>query len=271
MINQAAIVLALCGTAALAESNFSAPLVAIARDERQQLRFVHGVSGNFVLRQSIANHVRDWTFTGFGGLVKTETELLFLDANAEVIRRRSIPDASVALSPGATQSSAIYFVRAENELWISGAAADGKVPIEPDAIAGNVVALGPSGRNQALLAVCRGDRLWVVTVHLRAGTIIGERAPGGTIGEKACLAEPAAQLMIGGRLILATADAVVIQADHGEERRIPFSAVDGAKPQIHRAGERWVQLEIAGAPSLMIRVNGPDEKVYSLPAAEADR
>ena len=53
-MNKAAIVLALCGTAALAESNFSAPLLGIARDARQQLRFVHGVSGNFVLRQTIA-------------------------------------------------------------------------------------------------------------------------------------------------------------------------------------------------------------------------
>jgi hypothetical protein len=270
-MRKAAIILALWGTAARAESNFSAPLVGIARDARQQLRFVHGVSGNFVLRQAIANDVRDWTFAGFGGLVKTDTALLVLDANAEVVRRRPIPDADVALSPGPTQLAALYFDRAESELWTSGAVADRKVPIEPDAIAGTVVALGPSGRSHAVLAVCRADYLWLLTVNLRAGTIIGERALGGTIGEKACRAEPAALLMIGGRLVLATANAVLIQTDNGEERRIPFSAVDGAKPQIHRAGEHWVQLEIAGAPPVMIRVNGADDKCYRLPAAEADR
>lgn len=270
-MNKAAVVLALCGTAALAESNFSAPLVGIARDARQQLRFVHGVSGNFVLRQAIANHVRDWTFAGFGGLVRTGTELLFLDANAEVVRRRTIPDADVALSPGAMPLTALYFVRAENQLWTSGAAADHKVPIGPDAIAGTVVALGPSGANEALLAVCRADLLWVLTVNLRAGTVTGERAPGGTIGEKACRAEPAALLMIGGRLVLATTNAVVIQAGDGEERRIPFSLAGGAKPKIHRAGEHWVQVESAGAPSLMIRVDGPNDKCYRLPAAAADR
>src|SRR6476661_8455151 len=84
VMNKAAIVLAMCGTAALAESNFSAPLLGIARDARQQLRFVHGVSGNFVLRKAIGHQVRDWTFAGFGGLVKTGTELLFLDVNAAV-------------------------------------------------------------------------------------------------------------------------------------------------------------------------------------------
>ena len=71
--------------------------------------------------------------------------------------------------------------------------------------------------------------------------------------------------------VLATPNAVVIQTDNGEERRIPFSAVDVTKPQIHRAGEHWVELEIGDAPSLMIRVNGPDDKCYRLPGAGTDR
>ena len=270
-MRKAAIILALCGTAALAESNFSAPLIGIARDTRQQLRFVHGVSGNFILRQAIASRVHDWTFAGFGGLVKTETELLFLDVNAQVVRRRSIPDADVALSPGAMQPGALYFIRAENELWTSGAVADRKVPIEPDAIAGVVVALAPSGRNHAMLAVCRAESLWLLTVNLRAGIVTGERAPGGTIGEKACTAQPAALLMIDSRLVLAAPNAVLIQTPSGEERRIPFFAAGDAKTQIHRAGEHWVQLEIAGAPSVMIRVDGPDDKSYRLPSVGTDR
>src|SRR6185503_1356578 len=201
VMGKAAIILAFCSTAALAESNFRAPLIGIARDARQQLRFVHGVSGNFVLRQAIANQVRDWTFAGFGGLVKTETALLVLDANAEVVRQRPIPDADVALSPGPTQLAALYFARSESELWTSGAVADRKVRIEPDAIAGTVIALGPSGRNHAVLAVCRADYLWLLTVNLRAGTVTAERTLGGTIGENACRAEAAALLIIGRRVV----------------------------------------------------------------------
>jgi hypothetical protein len=270
-MNKTAIVLALCVTAALAESNFNAPLLGIARDARQQLRLVHGVSGNFVLRQAIGHQVRDWAFAGFGGLVKTRTELLFLDVNAAVVRRRSIPDSDVAMSPGAMPLAALYFLRAENELWASGAVADRKVPIAPETIAGIVVALGPSGRNQAVLAVCRGDSLRLLTVNLRTGNVTAERAPGGSIGEKACSANPAALLMIGSRLVLATANAVVIQTDDGGERRIPFLAAGGAKPELHRAGERWIQLEIAGSPSLIIGVDGTDDKCYRLPGVGQDR
>jgi hypothetical protein len=270
-MNKAAVILAFCGTAALAESNFSALPVGIARDARQQLRSVHGVSGNFILRQPVADRVSDWTFASFGGLVKTQTELLFLDVNAEAVRRRSIPVGHMTLSAGPVPLSALYFLDSENELWTSGPMADRQVPIEPEAIAGTVIALGPLGGNQAVLAVCRAHSLWLLTVNLKTGTVTDEKAPSGTIGEKACRAGPLGVLVIGNRLVLATSSAVVIQTDTGGERRIPFLASPGASPQIHRAGEYWVQLEVTGAPSRMIRVDGTDDKCYRLPDLGRDR
>lgn len=271
MMNRGAVILALCWTAALAESNFNAPLAGIARDARQQLRFVHGVSGNFILRQAIASGVRNWTFAGFGGLVKTEKELLFLDMHGAVVRRRSIPDEDVVLSAGAMQGPALYYVRAENELWMSGDLGDRQVPIEPAELAGTVLALAPSGRNQAVLAICRANSLWLLTVNLKGGTVAREKASGGAIGETACGAGQAVMLMIGSQLVLATANGIVMQTDRGEERRIPFSAANGAKLQVHQAGEQWVQLEIANEPSIMIRVNGPNDKCYRLPGPGTER
>jgi len=74
--------------------------------------------------------------------------------------------------------------------------------------------------------------------------------------------------VMSDRLLLATAEDLLTQTTTGQERRVAISTNPAATPQIHRAGEQWIEIESAGSPGLMIRTTGDREKLYQLPAAK---
>src|SRR6185436_15806310 len=101
------IFLAVVATAA-AESNFTAPLVGVARDQQQQLLLVYGIAGNFVVKGTAVRGVLNVAFSGYGGLAKTCSQLLVLNANGAVIRAFSAPVGNALLAPN-SRSRGLYF------------------------------------------------------------------------------------------------------------------------------------------------------------------
>lgn len=251
-----------CAASATAESNLDAPVVGVARDTRGQLRPVYGVAGNFVLRDAIPGEALNWAFTGAGGgLIKTDAELLMLDSGGKVTRRRAAPRGDAVLSSGAA------FFPGASELWLTGAHPDRKIRIEPEALGGDVVALGNLNARSALLAVCRGSRVWLLTVDVTSSAVTRETVAPGAIGDQGC---HGALLWFDGNFLLATARELMIQTAAGDERRLPITGgAHGAQPKLHRAGEHWVQVEAAGSTPLLLLVTSGGEKRYRLPAAEA--
>lgn len=253
--------LLVCAACATAESNLGAPVVGMARDSQQRLRAVYGVAGSFVLREAISDKVLDWAFDGKGGLVKTDIELLSLDASGKVIGRRAVPRGDTVISPGAA------FFSAAGELWLIGAHPDRKISIERNALGGDVVALGIPDSQSAPLAVCRANRLWLVTVDVASGAVTRETLAPSAIGDQACAD---ALVWLEGNFLLATARGLITQSPAGEVHNLPTGGGDhGTKREIHRAGDRWVQVESTGAAPVLVLVTSDSEKSYRLPAVEA--
>ena len=259
-MKRAAVLLSLCITAAWAATNWSVPLVGIARDAKHQLHPVYGVAGSFVLRSPMRGVALNWAFGASGGLLQTDAELQVLDARANVTERRAAPSSNLILSTG------YAFFPETGELWPAGARAGGSIMIELAAIAGRVIALGPADRRGIVVAACRGNQLWLLTFAIKDGALVHESAPGGAAGDNACT-QGSAVLVLRDRLLLAGAHEIVIQTAAGHERRLPIPPNHGAK--IHRAGEDTVQIELSGPPSQIMRITAEGERLYELPAAEA--
>jgi hypothetical protein len=257
-MNRRAMIVLICAASAIAQPKFNAPLAGIARDSRQQLRIVHAVSGTFILHDVIGGTVADWAFDGSGGLVKTDVELLTIGADGAIAGRRSATQRETVMGP---QSA---FFPETHELWQTGPNGVNKVSIEPAMIAGSVIALGAVRGNSVQLAVCRANALWLLSVDTSNGTLTRELAPGGAIGEQACLSAGGGSLvLLADRMLLASARAVLVQTAAGIERSIPISASHAA-----RVGKQWVEVESPAGPAQMIRITSDGENAYQLPAAK---
>lgn len=268
-MNKAWMIFALCGVSAMAGSNIHAPLVGVARDSQGQLRVVYGMAGNFIPLDRVAANAVNWAFTDEGGLVKTDKHLLLLDANGRVTRTSAAPRGDVLVAPGTAHAGALYFLAGAGELWQAGAQQDRRVPLEEDAIGGQILALGAANRGRAQLAVCRGRALWLAEVDLRTGELAGENIAGGAIAETAC-EQPRADslLLLDGKLVFATAKELIVRGAKSAERIVAISGTSGAQPRVRRVGNEWVEVEVPAQPPLMVRLGRDGERVFHLPAAE---
>ena len=257
------LILALCEVCAAAQPKLRAPIIGVARDSQKQVRLLHGVAGSFVWREAIGATARDWALDSRGGFLKTDKELLVINASGEILRRRGVPPGGVVLSPEAA------FFPSTGELRLMEVATDHTIQVEPEAIGGTVMALERENAHSAQLAVCRASQLWMLTVDLASGAIRREAAVGGAIGEQACHPARANSLVLmRERLLLATAKELLTQTATGQERRVPLSTSPAARPEIRRAGEQWIEVESAGSPARIARITGENEKLYQLPAAK---
>ncbi|HUJ20337.1 MAG TPA: hypothetical protein VLX58_02390 [Bryobacteraceae bacterium] len=271
-MQRATIFVFLCTAAALAESDFNMPVAGIARDAHQQAYLMYGVAGNFVLRGMLAREALDWAFAKDGGLVSTGSDLLVIDSNGRLIRRRSALGNDPVLGPMRAQSPALCWLPIQNELWQIGERSDRKVPVQAESIGGSVLAVASLAGNQAEVAACRADRLWLLNIDLATGAVTRETAPGGLAGREACHS-PArhALLPLDGKLLLAAPQTLLIQDAAGNERRLKLPGAPGTQPEIRRAGEHWVEIDVAGMPALLVRADSASPKLYRLPSAEASR
>jgi hypothetical protein len=256
-----AVLLLACASFAAAESNLGAPVVGIARDAHKQLRPVYGIAGNFVLRNAIPETALNWAFDGAGGLAKTDAELLTLDRAGQVTARRAAPRGDAVLSAGAA------FFPSTGELWLIGAHPDRKIGIDREALGGDVVALGTANDRNAPLAVCRASRVWLVTIDVATGAVTRETLAPGAIADHGCAG---ALVWLDGNFVLATSRGLIVLTAAGGERHLPSAGgAHGVQPEMHRAGEHWLQVDGGGAPPQLILVTSDGEISYRLPAVEA--
>ena len=261
----------ICAVCSPAESNFHAPLIAVARDDLKQLRMVYGLAGNFILKDAIAKDVLIWTFSGSGGLA-----LLVLDTNGRIARSIEVPEGPMLLASGTAAVPALYFSSATSQLRQVSTETDQQVTLDADALAGNVVALRAVNRSRAEFAVCRESDLWLLTVKLSDGSVEREVAIGGATGAAACgPPKTAAVLLMNGSVIVAGAKDLIIhsagdQNGGGIERRMEITRdgkSDGAF-QIRQAGDGWIAVDSERQSSWLIRMTGAGEGIYRLPNVE---
>jgi len=266
MKRRALFLLFLTAITAIGASDLASPILGMARNSRNELRLVYGVTGNFILRGRIGTDVRNWAFTGSGGLLETGTEVIVLDAHGQVIHGIPASYGEVLLGSGGA------FFGETGELRGLDPEGGQTAAVTPALAGAKVIALGTFGLRSRRLALCRAMQLWLVDVDSDTGSVIREASPGGVIGAQACRPENYNSfLVLDGLLLLATAHDLVIQPDSGNERSLAFPGSPGIRPQIHRAGEQWVELEFAGLPAMMARIAGGTEKLYFLPGLERSK
>jgi hypothetical protein len=272
-MNRALILLTVCAATAAAESNFSAPLVGVARDHQKHLRLVYGLAGNFIVKGAVATGVSNAVFSGYGGLAKTDSQLLVLDASGAVIRAAAAPGGSALLAPPSQHSAALSYFVETAELRQAFTHADRRVPLDLDSIAGRVVALASVDRFHAEMAVCRETALWLLAVDLKNGSVAHERMVGGMVGETACRA--GGLLLFGNKLVLATAREIVVQSAGSvvqsagsDERHIAVPRKMPGELTVRQMGENWIQVETPDDAPLLVRMTNGDEKTYRMPVVE---
>jgi hypothetical protein len=176
---------------------------------------------------------------------------------------------------GGDNAGAAFFP-GTSELWLIGAYPDRKIRIEPHALGGDVVAMGALNGRSVPVAVCRGRRVWLVTLDVTSrdvtnsdvtsSAVTRETPAPGSIADQGCTG---ALLWLDGDFLLATARELIVQTAAGDERHLPLAGgVDGAQPELHRAGERCVQVEAAGRSPLLLLITGDSHQLYQLPAVE---
>jgi|SRR5579863_2111099 len=262
------LVLALCGASAFAASNFTAPLVGVARDKQQQLHLVYGVAGNFVVRDVVGQNVSNWSFAS-GGLAKTDKELLLLGPSGAPVWRVNADGGDALLAPANANAPAGYFIPATGELGQLLAGEVRRTVLQPYVTGGRVMALEASNLSQAELAVCRGGELWMITVDLRSGSAAHQAIVTGISSHAACQSPlPGTVVLLNGCLVVASQSELLIQNSAGRENHLPLSNTTGAPPELHQLGTGWVQVDLPGQAPLLIHLTDDGEQLYRLPGAE---
>jgi hypothetical protein len=106
----------------------------------------------------------------------------------------------------------------------------------------------------------------VTNSDVTSSAVTRETLAPGSIADQGCTG---ALLWLDGDFLLATARELIVQTAAGDERHLPLAGgVDGAQPELHRAGERCVQVEAAGRSPLLLLITGDSHQLYQLPAVE---
>jgi hypothetical protein len=236
---------------AFAQTAISPPNVGIVRDSGGSVHAVNGIAGNFLLADTGISNAMSAAFSGSAGLIKTDTEVLVLDASYQVTARYdalSGPalfafDASGA--PALTYYSGTLF-RFHNDT------------LEPLNWSGDAVAIALSGRRSAAVLVQRDGRLWNVRLSLASGEIEYEGLLAGVSGPAALLSD--------GALVYTDGNDVVVRDGAGTERRVASGiAVD----YFEQLGKDWLAIREAGGGRLFVlRVRPESLELYQVPEVE---
>lgn len=238
-----------------AQSGVAPPLVGYIRDAERDLRPVLGVSGNFVLGDSVAHQVVSSAFSGSSGILKTESELKVFDRSGRITIGYPAPGGSAVFAFAGDGSPAlIYFTETKTLFQLR----DGRlesVPLDANRVAGEVLSIAIESEAGAVLTVRRGAALWRLETNRYSGHILSERL-------SVIINGPVLSRQDGTILFFDEQGLVIRNSDQSETRFPMLTAGLG----FEEIGEDWVDLRNAAGTahaSIQLRTG----RLYQLPAA----
>lgn len=236
-----------CCAAALAQPAIEPPSMGAVRDGSGRLQTVMGVPGNFMLAGAGISGVISAAFSGSAGLVKTDTELVVVNARCEVVERSEAPAGPALFAFDSTGAPAL--------VYYSGILR-GLGP-EPASIAldGDVVSIASTGPHSAAAIVRRADQLWTARVALDSATVENETLISGVSGP--------VFLLPGGDLLFTRDSDLVMRDQAGAERTL---AAGFEVEMFESMGKDWVAVRERGGQRLYaLRITPQDLELYQLP------
>lgn len=233
---------------AMAQPAISPPGVGAILNSSGSLHGVIGLSGNFVFLDTGISNIRSAAFSGSAGLLKTDMEILVLDAANQVASRYSAPGEH-ALFAFDVHGQAAFAYYAGKLLKFDGT--------EPISVTwtGDVVSIATAGPDSATAILRRDDGLWSLQFWSATGDVQGESLIAGVAG-------PVLLLSSGGLLFTRESD-IVLRDASGVERTV---AAGFEIDSFDQMGKDWIAVRETGPGRIFaLRITPSTLDVYQLP------
>ena len=242
-----------------AQSPLDWPRIGYLVDSGGALRPIHGTTANFILGEVLFNGNTSCASSAAGALVKTPEEVILVGANGETKNRWAAPGGDALFAFHVDGAPALVFYLDGSRLMRVVEDRLEAVPLDMDRLGGAIVAVAAPDGAGALLAVARGDEVWLVSLSTESGEVTGERLLAGVTGRVHLAADGSVLYMENGDLVCRGMD--------GAEKRFTLEAeVRSFAP----LGSGWVAVSVqhAGAEGLTrygLRLDAGREGLYQLP------
>lgn len=234
--------------AALAQTTLAPPLAGTIRDATGALHSVVGVAGNFVVLDAGISNVVSAAFSGSAGLVKTDSQLLVLDALNNVQAAYDAPPGPGLFAFDAQGAPALAYYSG----MLYRIDSNGLAPVN---WTGDVVSLAVVGPQWVTLISRNGGELRNVRINLATGD--AETGSG--------LADAGGPMLLlpAGGLLFTRDGAIAVRDSNGAERLLPAGlAVDYFEPM----NSSWIAVRESGPGRLFaLRITPRTLDLYQLP------
>jgi len=235
---------------AMAQSAISPPGVGAILDSSGSLHAVVGLAGNFVFLDTGISNVRSAAFSGSAGLLKTDTEILVVDAANQVANRYSAPGGDPALFAFDVHGQPALAYYAGTLLRFDGS--------QPMSVSwtGDVVSLATAGPDSATAILRRSDGMWNVQFWPATGDVQSESLIAGISGP--------VLLRANGDLVFTRDSSIVLRDESGVERTVAAAGFE--IDSFEQLGKDWIAVREAGAGRVFaLRITPATLDVYQLP------
>lgn len=231
----------------------TSPQIGFVQDAANSLRPVYGISGNFLLGDSVAERVSSSAFSGSFGFVKTDSSLAVIDSQGKVLVRGDVPAGPALFAFSRVGAPAFVFLPDSGALLSWSAGGFETVPVHFEGVAVSIVAYN-SG--EAGFIVRRDGDLWLLRVSPDTGGVISQTGLPGVRAPLLALPD--------GDLICGDSASIVIRKLSGSEKHLEVLLPDAFAFQ--QMGEGWVQLrDLSSGRQVAIRVTENREEIYGIP------
>ncbi|MCE5307940.1 MAG: hypothetical protein LLG20_09865 [Acidobacteriales bacterium] len=248
-------------TIVAAQAPLDRPRIGYLADRGGALRPLYGTAANFILGEPLSDGVVSCASSNTSALVKTRDEVILIVANGEAINRWAAPGESALFAFYAGGAPALVYIPESLQLARMVEDRLETVPVDPERLGGEVAAIAARDRFHALVAVARGDQIWLAGISTENGEVTGERLLAGVTGRVHLLEDESV-------LFQENAD-LVWRANDGNEKRFPLA---GEIRSFAPLGAGWVAISVqhdraSGPTRYGLRLDAGREGIYQLPEA----
>ncbi len=226
--------------AAFAQTGVTAPQAGLVLGEDGVVRPLLGMSQSFLWGDPVQAGVVALGCAGTACVWKTDT------AMTDGTNTAAAPGGAALISVKQDGTALVYFAAANQFAWFRNGALEN---LDWDA-GGMVLAIRAQGHG-AHIAVQRGSSVWVI----RENGDVEQALPDGVT----------TAALLDGRMVYATADAVVLQKGDGSTLSFPVSGAVA----LRELSPRYVQISTPGG-DFVLRLDDGHEEISMLPAAPAE-
>ena len=251
-----ALLLSISGCLAFAQSGLTPPRIGWLLDSSHRPRSVEGVAGNFWLGSSIENEAVSLGSSGIATFLKTAPEVIVLNAQGRAASRFPAPAGLAQFAFTASGSPALVWFSQTRELAYFEGSQLRRVPVNPSALGGDVIALAELSTTRATLLIERERAISRVSIDLRTGFVRFETGLPG-------LHAPA-YLAPDGTILASDRDGLVVRHPNDADIHLAFPVKPTAFTSL---GHSLVLAQGAQSAHYAIRIAPSREQVFQLPEA----